>query len=161
MYLILQELNINFNNHAQLGGGLIYHAHKMADSLRRVTEQLLAETKREKETTGGLSDDLLSALFFVFKQPLIHALDLLDRQAVTHVTCPSGRELYRVRGSKGEYTCLSRVGHCSCLSFVYTVLLREEAMMCKHLLAVHLSRATNTALTRHVSDNDFAEILSS
>lgn len=144
------------------------HAHnKMAAaeasqfSLYRVTEQLLAEVKREKEETGGLSDDLLSALHFIFRQPLLHALDLLDRGAVTHVTCPSGRELYLVKGSSGEHTCLPRVGHCSCLSFVYTVLLREEAMMCKHLLAVQLGKAMGSSITKHVTDEQLAELLSS
>lgn len=130
-------------------------------SLSRVTEQLLAEVRREKQDTGSLSDDLLSALHFVFRQPLLHALDLLDRGVVTHVTSPSGRELYQVKGSSGDYTCLPRVGYCSCLSFVYTVLLREEALMCKHLLAVQLSIAMESSITKHVTDKQFAEILSS
>ena len=144
-----------------------YVTYKMAGSvdpersLHCVIEQLISEAKREKEETGQISDDLLSALYFIFRQPLLQALDLLDRAAVTHVTCPSGRELYRVKGSKGEYTCLLSVGHCNCLSFVYTVLLREEAVMCKHLLAANLSRATRTALSKHVTDTEYAKILSS
>ena len=130
-------------------------------TLHRVTEQLFAEVRREKEETGGLSDDLLSALHFVFRQPLLHALDLLDRGAVAHVTCPSGRELYQVKGSNGVHTCLPRVGYCSCLSFVYTVLLREQDMMCKHLLAVQLGQMIGSSPTSHVTDEQFAELLSS
>ena len=110
--------------------------------LQSTTEQLLLEVKRETEESGRISEDLMSALLFVFQTPLHQAFDLLDQRAVTRYSCPAGRELYRVRGSGGRvYTCLTSSNYCSCPSFVYTVLVKEDSLLCKHMLAVQLSRA--------------------
>lgn len=132
------------------------------DYLQSVSDQLMAEVRREKLENGQLSDDLLAAFYFVFQQPLVQALDLLDRDSVSHVTCPSGRELYRVQGSGARaYTCLASSNYCSCPSFVYGVLVRGESLLCKHMLAVQLARAMGSCKERSVSDEEFAEILSS
>ena len=110
--------------------------------LRPTADQLLLEVKREAESNGRISDDLMSALLFVYQAPLHQALDLLDRGSVTRYHCPAGRELYRVRGSGGRsYTCLASSNYCSCPSFVYTVLVKEESLLCKHMLAVQLGKA--------------------
>ena len=41
-------------------------------------------------------------LHFVFHQPLLHALDLVDQKNITKLITPSGRVLYQV-GSKGYF----------------------------------------------------------
>ena len=110
--------------------------------IQSTTEQLFLEVKMETEENGRISDDLLSALSFVFQHALLPAFELLDQRAVCHYSCPSGRELYRVRGSGGRmYSCFTSSNYCSCPSFVYTVLVREDALLCKHALAVQLARA--------------------
>ena len=110
--------------------------------LESTAQQLFLEVRREAEELGEISEDLMSALLFVFQSPLHQALDLLDRGSVTRYSCPAGRELYRVRGSGGLiYTCLTSSNYCSCPSFVYTVLVKEDALLCKHMLAVQLGRA--------------------
>ena len=110
--------------------------------LQSTADQLLLEVKREAKESGRISDDLLSALLFLFQASLHQALDLLDRGAVTRYYCSAGRELYRVRGSGGRfYTCLTSSDYCSCPSFVYTVLVKRDSLLCKHLLAVQLGRA--------------------
>ena len=38
----------------------------------------------------------LIRLHFIFHQPLLHALDLVDQKNVTKLTTPSGRVLYQV-----------------------------------------------------------------
>lgn len=117
-------------------------AQPSAPLLQSTAEQLLLEVKRETEESGRISDDLMSALHFVFQQSLLPALDLVDQGAVDHYSCPSGRELYRVKGSGGRvYTCLTTSNYCSCPSFVYAVLVKEDALLCKHMLAVQLARA--------------------
>ena len=132
----------------------------MAD-LHFVAEQLIAEVKRQSEEAGFLSDDLLSALHSVFHQHLLHALDLVDRSSVTRFTCPSGRELYLVRGSSGKsYTCFSTSSYCNCPSFVYAVLIKEDSLVCKHTLAVQIARAMGTCRENEVPDMEFAELLS-
>lgn len=110
--------------------------------LQSTAEQLFLEVKREAEEAGKISEDLMSALLFVFQTPLHQAFDLLDQGSVSRYFCPAGRELYRVKGSGGHtYTCLTSSNYCSCPSFVYTVLVKEDALLCKHVLAVQLARA--------------------
>lgn len=129
--------------------------------LHLIAEQLIAEVKREISEVGILSDDLLSALHSVFRQHLIHAFDLVDRNSVTHFTCPSGRELYRVKGSSSRtYTCFSSSSYCDCPSFVYAVLIKEDSLVCKHTLATQLAVAMNRCRELGVSDVEFAELLS-
>ncbi len=128
--------------------------------LQAVADQLLLEVRRETQETGHISDDLMSALNFLFHQSLLQALDLIDRKHVSHFVCPSGRELYRVQGSRERtYTCLVSSNYCSCPSFVYTVLVREDSLMCKHMLAVQLARAMAAAREVTVSDEEFTELL--
>lgn len=118
--------------------------------LQSTAEQLLLEVEREAEDTGRISDDLISALLFVFQSPLQQAMDLLDRGSLTRYFCPAGRELYRVKGSGGRsYICLTSSNYCSCLSFVYTVLVKEESLFCKHMLAVQLGRAIGSGRRKH------------
>lgn len=110
--------------------------------LQSTAEQLFLEVKREAEEAGKISEDLMSALLFVFQTPLHQAFDLLDQGSVSRYFCPTGRELYRVKGSGGRtYTCLTSSNYCSCPSFVYTVLVKEDTLLCKHMLAVQLARA--------------------
>ncbi|XP_022787573.1 zinc finger SWIM domain-containing protein 7-like isoform X2 [Stylophora pistillata] len=67
----------------------------MALSLRHVVDQLFSEARLAKEKHGHLTDEVLSALHFVFHQPLLDALDLIDRKNITKLPTPSGRVLYQ------------------------------------------------------------------
>lgn len=130
-------------------------------ALHLIAEQLITEVKREISEVGFLSDNLLSALHSIFHQHTLHAFDLVDRGSVTHFTCPSGRELYRVKGSSSRsYTCFSSSSYCNCPSFVYAVLVKEDSLVCKHTLAVQLATAMNRCREVEVSDVEFAELLS-
>ena len=110
--------------------------------LQCTAEQLFLEVQREAGETGRISDDLLSALLCLFQGSLHQAFDLLDHGDITRYTCPAGRELYRVRGSGGRfYICLTSSNYCSCPSFVYKVLVKADSLLCKHMLAVQLTKA--------------------
>ncbi len=127
-----------------------------------MADQLLLEVRRETQENGHISDDLMSALHFLFHQTLPQALDLVVRKHVSHCVCPSGRELYRVQGSgQRTYTCLVSSNYCSCPSFVYTVLVREDSLVCKHMLAVQLAREMAAAQEVVVSDEEYADLLGS
>ena len=131
--------------------------------LHSTVEQLLLEVKRETQNQDNpsLSDNLLSALNAVFQQPLLYALDLVDKDHVTRYACPPGRELFQVQASTGKrlYTCLLSSNYCSCPSFVYSVVLKEDSLMCKHVLAVQLARAMGRVKTTEISSEEFAELL--
>ncbi|XP_046840843.1 zinc finger SWIM domain-containing protein 7-like [Xenia sp. Carnegie-2017] len=132
--------------------------------LREIALKLFEEVEREKheerENNQVPSDELLSALRLVFPQTLLQALDLIDRQLVTRVLSPQGREAFQVKGLSGRiYLCLMSSEYCTCPSYTYYVLMKEEMLMCKHVLAVHLSLKLGTSIVKNVSKEDFANIL--
>ncbi len=147
------------------------HAHDGMESprltkiLHSTIDQLLLEVRRESQNTPegpSLPENLLSALHSVFQQSLLHALDLVDKNHVMCFVCPAGRELFQVQASAGKrvYTCLVSSNYCNCPSFVYSVVLKEDALMCKHLLAVQLARAMDRVETKDISGEEFAKLLS-
>ncbi|XP_032823652.1 zinc finger SWIM domain-containing protein 7 isoform X1 [Petromyzon marinus] len=132
----------------------------MVSVLPAVAEQLLAEIHRSFQTEGKVSDDLLSGLSFVFGTVALQALDLTDRRNVSHITTPSGRTAYQVVGSSGRtYTCLAPCLTCPCPAFLYSVLKRSETLLCKHLLAVHLSQAMGLCSDVAMSDQELSRML--
>ncbi|XP_021357252.1 zinc finger SWIM domain-containing protein 7-like isoform X1 [Mizuhopecten yessoensis] len=98
--------------------------------LYSVTEQLLKEVEHSYKSTGRLTDEILSALQFVFQTTLLPALDLVDQRNVTRLSSPSGRIIYQVVGSSGTpYTCLATSIYCSCPAYRFSVLLKQDHIM--------------------------------
>ena len=62
-----------------------------------ISNELLIELKKCSQDNNGITDELLSSLNCVFQSCLQPALDLVDRNNVTLVQCPSRRELFQVR----------------------------------------------------------------
>eukprot|EP00118_Oscarella_pearsei_P010330 m.62988 g.62988 ORF g.62988 m.62988 type:complete len:136 (+) comp35126_c0_seq3:75-482(+) len=133
----------------------------MSFQLSDVVKELFIEVRKENETSRSLSDNLLSSLNCVFGQCLLYALDLVDKKAVTKYRCPSGRTTFKVTGSSGvNYLCLASSNYCTCPSYVYTVLVKREALMCKHVLAMHLCCALDSSVVHEISDADMTALLS-
>ena len=104
---------------------------------------------------------MLSSLHSVFQQPLLGALDLIDQDSVTKLTCPAGRTLYQVRGTTGaSYYCFTSSNYCSCPSFVFTVVKKEDALYCKHVIAALVGEALGRAVDKQVSNEEFSSVLS-
>ena len=136
----------------------------LSKTLREIGLQLVKEIANERndseEDSTVPSDELLLALHVAFPQTLQQALDLVDRNSVTKVVSASGRELFQVKGSSGRiYTCLMTSEFCTCPSYTYYVLMKEEVLMCKHVLAVYVAQNLQNLNERSVSDDDFAKIL--
>ena len=133
------------------GEGLVESAiYKILESVK---------TKRLKGEKRIRDEDLL-ALKLLCGPNLLPALDIVDKSGVELHTCPSGRTTYVVKGSsRNTYVCLRTANFCSCLSFQYTVLMRRDSVMCKHLLAVCVAEAIGSAVEQEVSDEDMAECL--
>ncbi|XP_048582076.1 zinc finger SWIM domain-containing protein 7 isoform X3 [Nematostella vectensis] len=110
----------------------------------------------------------MSALYFVFHEPVLHGLDLVDRRSITKLVSPSGRTIYqvimrcltvvsilKVIGSAGQmYTCLLSSDYCTCPSYTYTVLVKMDSILCKHLLAAHLAEALGNIKEKRVLDHE-------
>uniref|UniRef100_A0A8D2LF90 Zinc finger SWIM-type containing 7 n=1 Tax=Varanus komodoensis TaxID=61221 RepID=A0A8D2LF90_VARKO len=126
----------------------------MGATLPAVAEELLkAIEKAFGETSHG-------RLKFIFGASAVPALDLVDRRAVTRVVSPSGRMVYQVAGSSGKrYTCYASCHFCTCPAFVYSVLRKDETLVCKHLLAIYLSRAVGACQELTVPDEQLTRLL--
>ncbi|CAN2387849.1 zinc finger, partial [Pristimantis euphronides] len=129
-------------------------------TLPSAAEELLREIKRNYQETSQVSDEHLQGLKFIFGPSAIYALDLVDQRFVRHVTSPSGRSTFQVTGSSGKvYTCYKACHYCSCPAFSFSVLRRNDSLMCKHILAVYLSQALGCCQDLSVSDYQMSEIL--
>lgn len=120
---------------------------------------------------GSISDHHLLALHSLFQQQLLlQALDLVDQDKVTSCSCSVGnpevpweKAVCMVKGSSGkEYVCCisssAKRLHCSCPSFVYSVKMRKESLMCKHLLAACVAMATHRDTPLTVTQQKWEEL---
>ena len=124
-------------------------------------DELLTSIRKEKEQNGAISDGLMLSLHSVFQQPLLGALDLIDQDSVTKLTCPAGRNLYQVRGTYGaSYYCFTSSNYCSCPSFIFTVVKKEDALYCKHVIAALVGEALGRVADKQISDDEFSKLLS-
>ncbi|XP_076106156.1 zinc finger SWIM domain-containing protein 7-like isoform X2 [Mytilus galloprovincialis] len=132
----------------------------MGDVIKSVGEELWKEVENSYTDSGKITDEILSALSFVYQSSLLPALDLVDHRNVSHMTSPSGRSIYQVIGSSGTpYTCFTTSFYCSCPAFRYSVLMKDDHLMCKHVLAIKLSEAMKLTKALAITDDEMATLL--
>ncbi|XP_071179091.1 zinc finger SWIM domain-containing protein 7-like isoform X1 [Mytilus edulis] len=130
------------------------------DVIKSVGEELWKEVENAYTDSGKITDEILSALSFVYQSSLLPALDLVDHRNVSHMTSPSGRSIYQVIGSSGTpYTCFTTSFYCSCPAFRYSVLMKDDHLMCKHVLAIKLSEAMKLTKELAITDDEMATLL--
>ncbi|XP_063344046.1 zinc finger SWIM domain-containing protein 7 [Pelmatolapia mariae] len=133
----------------------------MRSFLPAVAEQLFRDIQKTYQEASQIPNDLLIALKFVFGSCALQALDLVDQHSVTCLTSPSGRKAFQVTGGSGRlYTCFLSCHYCPCPAFAYSVLRRNEGLVCKHILAVYLSQAMAATQQENVSDQQMSLLLS-
>ncbi|XP_019750800.1 zinc finger SWIM domain-containing protein 7 [Hippocampus comes] len=129
--------------------------------LPAVAEQLFRDIRKTYQETAQIPDDLLIALRFVFGACAVQALDLVDQRSVTCLSSPSGRKAFQVIGASGSlYTCFTSCHYCPCPAFAYTVLRRNDGLLCKHILAVCLCEAMGVTRMQSASDEQMTALLS-
>lgn len=137
-------------------------------------KNLLEQLELTFERDNCISDDLLESLYFIYKNPLLEALNQIDKQnelqsrseltidqhlAVCYIS-ESKRLLYQVKGSIGiNYYLFESLNFCSCSSFKYNVLSKSEYLSCKHLIIVKLLKSMNKITFKHVKDIDLTELI--
>ncbi|XP_043355453.1 zinc finger SWIM domain-containing protein 7 isoform X2 [Dermochelys coriacea] len=140
--------------------GFSWVSREMEATLPAVAEELLKEIKKAFQETSHVPDDLLLALKFVFGSSAVAALDLVDQHSVTRIVSSSGRAVYQVLGSSGKlYTCYASCHFCTCPAFAFSVLRKNDSLVCKHILAMYLSQATGACQELSVSDQQLTSIL--
>ena len=63
--------------------------------------------------------------------------------------------------TRENFSCYSPSFTHSCPSFVYTVLVKEDCLLCKHMLAVQLARALGQCKEVTISDEEMGQLLCS
>ncbi|XP_012726720.2 zinc finger SWIM domain-containing protein 7 [Fundulus heteroclitus] len=133
----------------------------MRSFLPAVAEQLFRDIQRTYQESTQIPDDLLIALKFVFGSCALQALDLVDQRSVTCLSSPSGRQAFQVIGGSGRlYTCFLSCHYCPCPAFAYTVLRRNQGLLCKHILAVYLCQAMAVTQQESIPDQQMSAVLS-
>uniref|UniRef100_A0A3B4Y949 Zinc finger, SWIM-type containing 7 n=1 Tax=Seriola lalandi dorsalis TaxID=1841481 RepID=A0A3B4Y949_SERLL len=127
----------------------------MPSLLPAVAEQLFRDIQKTYQETSQ------SKTRFVFGPCALQALDLVDQRSVTCLSSPSGRKAFQVMGGSGRlYTCFVSCHYCPCPAFAYTVLRRNEGLLCKHVLAAYLCQALGVTQEESVSDQQMSKLLS-
>ncbi|KAG1742811.1 hypothetical protein EDB19DRAFT_1633661 [Suillus lakei] len=93
---------------------------------------------------------------------IIAALDIIDREGVMKYKTSWGRHHYEVLGTTSTYTVFPHLdaasaagsSYCTCPSFAYAVLISENHLMCKHVLAVCLADRLSRCVIRPIEDDD-------
>lgn len=123
-------------------------------------ENLLDHVKVDYPEKQQIPDELTSRLNFIVPKILGPALDLVDHRSVIRLLSPSGRTAYKVTGRSGTvYMCFGHSNYCSCQSFKYSVLKKNENATCKHILAIRLSEAMNVVKESTVTDDQLKTVL--
>ncbi|KAF9050071.1 hypothetical protein BJ165DRAFT_981387 [Panaeolus papilionaceus] len=115
---------------------------------------------------GTLTETTLSKLHHLVPEKLIlAALDLIDRGNVIHYATPWGHEEHQVLGSSGSYSVLVNLADsamstftCTCPAFVYSVLLTQTHLLCKHVLATLIAQRLRQCIERPANLDDLEDL---
>ena len=105
-----------------------------------VGEQLITQLGEDQGEDGKLNEDTLNKLHFIYGSSLYQALDAIDKNEIKCLTA-AGKRVYVIQASRGtnRYICIHSLNYCMCPYFTYRVLVRGDALICKHLLTIKLA----------------------
>ncbi len=172
----------NYGSNSQLLESTTLHFLPVIDfnAIRQLETNLLDELMVIYEKEKLISDDLLESLYFVYKNPLLEALNQIDKfdakakstnlfeqienncDLVTLIKCETvpNRCIYQVKGSLGiNYYLFESLNYCACSSFKYNVLNKNEFIYCKHMVLVKLLKAMNKIDIRFVKESELVDLI--
>jgi len=148
---------------------------------------LLEDLKTSYEKDKCIGDELLESLHFVYKSPLLEALNQIDKNEkenieeisnvnqnskclVMQIKCekssttsnvdPDLPHLYQVKGSLGiNYYLFENVNYCSCSSFKFNIFHKFNTVYCKHMILIKILGAMNKIPVKYVKENEFIELI--
>ena len=148
-------------------------------ALKELENNLLDQLRFAYEKENTINDDLLESLHFIYKNPLLEALNQIDKHEqklasdariatsaydlVTVIRCETAatRVVYQVKGSLNDvnYYIVENLNFCACPSFKYNVLNKNEYNYCKHMILVKLLKAMNKLAVKYVKDTELADLI--
>lgn len=122
---------------------------------------------RQLKEEGTLTKKTTLTLYSIFDKTLLESLQLTEGKQVTKVQSDSGRIIYRVSNEcilqqddtsqKTINTCMTKPRYCNCDKFIQDIILKNEMIMCRHILAVELSECLNLVEIDGMKDKAFAQ----
>lgn len=129
--------------------------------IRDIASQLFKEIAEEWNTVGEISDSLIRDVITLFPSIIYPAFDIVDRRNVKKLISPSGRYLYQVASKSDQwYPCMLEANYCPCPSYQFSVVNKDEWIMCKHLLATNLAISLDYVLEISVPNQRITQLLS-
>jgi len=117
----------------------------------------------------GVTDETTQALRAIFDDDLLlAALDLVDNKCVLKCTSPWDRTFYWVQSTADPSTAtqITFLGlqsmipwSCECPAFMKHILLEDDILMCKHILAAMLAERLKRIVEQEPSERDFLQLL--
>eukprot|EP00899_Mesostigma_viride_P021400 jgi/Mesvir1/29261/Mv08180-RA.1 len=129
---------------------------------------LLAGTGSNGQGRPNVSDDQHRMLNFLYgPKSALTAWEAVESGRVELLKgVPSGRSFYRVHAEPRKshfeyYVCFldGAASFCSCQSFVFKVVQKEEHIYCKHLLAAELAKACGMVKNVELPDVELGTVL--
>jgi predicted nucleic acid-binding Zn finger protein len=126
------------------------------DDEMEIIEKICLKAKEDKKLSG----DEIFVLFKRFDQRLLRALEAIKTGKVTaHVFQPSGRKLWTVMGSHGEYVILPNAKFCNCDDFYFQITKKLNIHVCYHLIAQRIASMLGVHEKVEHSDRSYAQLL--
>mgnify|MGYP002628395426 CR=1 FL=1 len=148
-------------------------------AFKELETNLLDQLKSSYTADKTINDDFLESLYFIYKSPLLEALNQIDKcekkilqecppqaladtlfDLVISIQCVSvpNRVIYQVKGSF-DYYLYENLNFCGCPSFKYGVLNSNEHVYCKHMILVKLLKAMNRMKVKYVNHTELVDII--
>lgn len=139
-----------------------------AQEMLHYSDELIDLIFQRLEAEGTLTKETTLRLYSIFDKTLLESLQLTEGKQVTKVQSDSGRTLYRVSNeciSELEdpaaqqiiNTCMINPRYCNCDRFLQDVILKNDMIMCRHVLAVKLSESLQLFDINRLQDKAFAQ----
>lgn len=140
--------------------------------LVQLEESLLEQLKTSYEKDKIINDDLLESLYFIYKNPFLEVLNLIDKfdqqvnslddktnpEPLASIIRCEKRFIYQVKGSINYYL-FDKINFCTCSSFKYNVLHKSEYLYCKHLVMIKILTAMNRLPVKEVKQTELSQLI--
>lgn len=120
--------------------------------MRRVSEEL-----NKTHVLTGEQKDLLSK---IFEKRLPSAIALVEEKKIVNLRFrPSGRNVWMVKGRRGEYQVIPESLFCTCDDYYFRVM-DNKKQLCYHVIAQQLAEALGKFDSTELPDSRYAELSS-
>jgi predicted nucleic acid-binding Zn finger protein len=120
----------------------------------------LRKVSEEVSKTHAITDGQKDLLTKIFEKRLLPAIALVEGKKVTNLRFrPSGRNVWTVKGRKGEYQVIPESLFCTCDDYYFRVM-DNKKQLCYHVIAQQLAEALGQYDMTELSDSRYAELVS-